>query len=33
MIIEPTFRIFLVAFLVLLVMGAIWGFRKQAWPK
>jgi hypothetical protein len=33
MIIEPTFRILLVAFLALLLIGAIWGFRRQAWPK
>jgi hypothetical protein len=30
---DPTLRSFLVVVVALLVIGAIWGFRKQAWPK
>ena len=32
MMIDP-YRGFLIALVALLVIGAIWGFQKQAWPK
>lgn len=33
MITEPIFRIVMAALFALLVVVAIWGFRKQGWPK